>query len=84
MGNKAVFLDRGGTIARDVHYCRKPGTVLFHKVAEDIDIDFEASCVIGDIQMDSEAGKILGCKTVLVTTGPESGNDVVSQPDYVA
>jgi D,D-heptose 1,7-bisphosphate phosphatase len=24
MGNKAVFLDRDGTIARDVHYCRRP------------------------------------------------------------
>jgi len=24
MGNKAVFLDRDGTIAMDVHYCRRP------------------------------------------------------------
>jgi D,D-heptose 1,7-bisphosphate phosphatase len=24
MGNRAVFLDRDGTIARDVHYCRRP------------------------------------------------------------
>lgn len=163
MGNRAVFLDRDGTIARDAHYCRrpedfyilptvpeairllndhhfkvvvvtnqsgiargyftketlaqihqkmedelakygarvdaiyycphhpddgcecrKPKTALFYKAAKELDIDPNHSYVIGDMQMDIDAGKALGCKTILVTTGPEGGNDVESHPDYIA
>lgn len=32
--------------------------------------------------MDIDAGKVLGCKTVLVTTGPKEGNGIVDPPDY--
>lgn len=61
--------------------CRKPKTALFHKAAEDYDIDFQVSCVVGDMQMDIDAGKALGCKTVLVTTGtkPQATNP---HPNY--
>ncbi len=151
MDNKAVFLDRDGTIAKDVHYCprpedfellpsvpeaikllnensfkvivvtnqsgiargyfteetlaqihqkmkdelakygarvdaiyhcphhpddgcecRKPKTALFLKAAGEHDIDLKSSYVVGDMQMDIDAGKSLDCKTVLVTTGPQS------------
>lgn len=51
--------------------CRKPKTALFHRAARELNIDFTGSYVIGDLPMDIEAGKALGCKTVLVTTGPE-------------
>ncbi len=64
--------------------CRKPGTALFHKAAKDLNIDFKTSYVIGDMQMDIDAGKALGCKTVLVTTGPKGRNNVVDPPHYVA
>lgn len=168
MKNKAVFLDRDGTIARDVHYCRrpedfeilstvpeaikflnengfkvvvitnqsgiargyfseetlaqihdkvhselskhgayidaiyycphhpddacecrKPKTALFLKAVEELDIDLSTSYVVGDMQMDIEAGKVLGCKTTLVTTGPQSSipnlqSMISSPPDYTA
>ncbi len=163
MKNKAVFLDRDGTIAKDVHYCRRPedfellATVpeaiellntngfkvvvitnqsgiargyftdetlaqihnkmreelakygahvdaiyycphhpdegcefrkpkpdLFLQAAEELDIDLSHSFVIGDMQMDIDAGKALDCKTILVTTGPNGGKDIIDPPDYVA
>ena len=161
MGKRAVFLDRDGTIARDVHYCRrvedfellptvpeairllntnslkvvvitnqsgiargyfteeilaqihdrmkqelakdgawvdaiyycphhpddgcecrKPKTGLFLQAARELDIDLSRSFVVGDMQMDIDAGRALGSKTVLVTTGPQGG--IVDPPDYTA
>jgi len=64
--------------------CRKPGTALFQKAAKELDIDLRLSYVVGDMQMDIDAGKALGCKAVLVTTGPDQGNTVIDPPDYVA
>lgn len=163
MGTRAVFLDRDGTIARDVHYCRrpedlellptvpkairllgesgfkvvvitnqsgiargyfseetleqihrkmrddlarkgasvdaiyycphhpddncecrKPKTELFLKAARDLGIDLGSSYVVGDMQMDISAGKALGCRTVLVTTGPQEGNNITDPPHYTA
>ena len=163
MRNKAVFLDRDGTIARDVHYCRrvedfellptipeaikllsannfkvivitnqsgiarryfteetlarihkkmdeelaehgsrldaiyycphhpddgcecrKPKTALFLQAAKELHIDPSRSFAIGDMQMDIDAGKALGCKTVLVATGPQGASSIVDPPDYGA
>lgn len=64
--------------------CRKPKTALFHRAAEEHDIDFDASYVVGDMQMDVAAGKALGCHTILVTTGSGKGEDIIDPPDYVA
>lgn len=33
---------------------------------------------------DVDAGKALGCKTILVTTGPEGRNSFANSPDYIA
>ncbi len=52
--------------------CRKPRTALFLKAEEEHDIDLKSSYVVGDMQMDIDAGRALDCKTVLVTTGPQS------------
>jgi histidinol-phosphate phosphatase family protein len=163
MGNRAVFLDRDGTIARDVHYCRrpedfellptapeairllndsdfkvivitnqsgiargyftehtlakihekmenelardgarvdaiyycphhpddgcdcrKPGTALYRRAAQEVDVDFHQSYVVGDMPMDVEAGRNLGCTTVLVATEPKQGKDILGSPDYTA
>lgn len=64
--------------------CRKPKTAMFQRAAEEHDIDFDASYVVGDMQMDVAAGKALGCHTILVTTGPGKGEDIIDPPDYVA
>lgn len=66
--------------------CRKPKTALFHKAARELNIDFYSSYVVGDMQMDVDAGKALGCQTVLVTTGPQSPapnlQSSIDPPDY--
>ncbi|MFC2066749.1 D-glycero-beta-D-manno-heptose 1,7-bisphosphate 7-phosphatase [Chloroflexota bacterium] len=64
--------------------CRKPKVALFLKAAKELDIDFGFSYMVGDMQMDIGAGKSLGCRTVLVTTGPKGGNGVIDPPDYIA
>ncbi|MFC2009346.1 D-glycero-beta-D-manno-heptose 1,7-bisphosphate 7-phosphatase [Chloroflexota bacterium] len=64
--------------------CRKPGTALFRRAAEEMDIDFCCSFMIGDMQMDIDAGRALGCRTVLVTTGPKEGKDILKPADYRA
>lgn len=63
--------------------CRKPKTTLFLKAAREFDVDLSRSYVVGDMQMDIDAGTALGCKTVLVTTGPDEGNSVVGPPTCV-
>ncbi|MCL0060400.1 HAD family hydrolase [Dehalococcoidia bacterium] len=62
--------------------CRKPKTGLFLRAARELDIDLSRSFVVGDVQMDIDAGRALGSKTVLVTTGPQGG--IVDPPDYTA
>lgn len=62
--------------------CRKPKTALFLRAARENDIDFTQSYVVGDLPIDIKAGKTLGCKTILVTTGPNKEPDIL--PDYVS
>jgi D,D-heptose 1,7-bisphosphate phosphatase len=64
--------------------CRKPATGMFLKAAGELDIDFSRSYVVGDMQLDIEAGKLIGCKTILVTTGPRPPVTSPHVPDYVA
>ena len=162
MGNRAVFLDRDGTIASDVHYCRrvedfrlfpsvpdavkllndngfrvvvitnqsgiargyftedtlndihrklkdelaksnayvdgiyycphhpddkcdcrKPKTGLFKDVAQAFDIDLSRSFGVGDSAMDIEAGKALGCKTILIGNS-NRGENINCSPDCIS
>jgi histidinol-phosphate phosphatase family protein len=64
--------------------CRKPKTALFQKAVRELDIDLKHSWVIGDMKSDIDAGKALGCKTLLVSTGPSTGNNISEVPDYTA
>ncbi len=64
--------------------CRKPGTALFLRAVKKLAIDPRLSYVVGDMQMDIDAGKALACKTILVTTGPQAGNNITVPPDYTA
>jgi histidinol-phosphate phosphatase family protein len=64
--------------------CRKPKTTLFQKAAKELDIDLSRSSVAGDMPLDIAAGKDLGCKTVLVTTGTQGGNGIINPPDCIA
>lgn len=62
--------------------CRKPKAALFLQATKELHIDLSRSFVIGDMQMDVDAGKALGCKTILVTTGPQGASSIVDPPDY--
>jgi D-glycero-D-manno-heptose 1,7-bisphosphate phosphatase len=51
--------------------CRKPGTGLFLQAKRDFpDIEFARSVVIGDAASDIDAGRALGCRTVMVGRPP--------------
>lgn len=56
----------------DLCSCRKPSAGLIFKAAEKHRIDLNRSWFIGDILDDIEAGKIAGCKTVLINRGTET------------
>ena len=48
--------------------CRKPGTGLFHKAADELDIDLSKSIVIGDRDRDiALSSEIKGCRGFLVS-----------------
>lgn len=64
--------------------CRKPGTLLLIQAASDHDIDLAGSFFVGDNAMDIEAGRAVGCRTVLVTTGPRHGGGVTVPADFTA
>ncbi len=63
--------------------CRKPKTALFRQAAHELDIEFGRSFVVGDASIDIEAGKTLGCKTILLTANPKQ-DDKPTQSDYTA
>jgi rfaE bifunctional protein nucleotidyltransferase chain/domain len=49
--------------------CRKPGTALFERAAQELNLDIQASVCIGDKTSDLEAGRRMGMRTLLVQTG---------------
>jgi histidinol-phosphate phosphatase family protein len=70
--------------------CRKPGTALLERAAEDHQISLTASVMIGDKRIDAAAGQRAGGLGVLVRTGYgreealAAGEDAVQRPpDYV-
>jgi len=48
--------------------CRKPGTLLFRQAREDWNIEFATSAIVGDRELDIEAGRDLGLFTAFVET----------------
>jgi len=63
--------------------CRKPGPKLVLQAIKEHDINPEHSFVVGDLQMDIDLGRNVGCKTVLVKRqdGEQKINE--SGADYV-
>jgi D-glycero-D-manno-heptose 1,7-bisphosphate phosphatase len=59
--------------------CRKPGTALFLRAAEDWAIDFPTSAIVGDRLMDVEAGTSLGLFTVLI---PEVAHESLVEKEF--
>lgn len=66
--------------------CRKPDTGLFDKALAGRKIDFSNTYFIGDGATDVEAGKKIGCKTILLLSGKSKLSDVEGwshKPDYI-
>jgi len=47
--------------------CRKPKTGLVQQALKDFEIDLDRSFIIGDTDMDTELGRKMGMKTILLT-----------------
>lgn len=87
----------GGRI-RSIHYCthqsnencdcRKPKTALFKQAIKGMSVNLADAFLVGDSERDIEAGKSLGCKTILVLSGKtetkEEANNFKTRPDFMA
>lgn len=62
--------------------CRKPEPKLALQAAKEHDIELLSSFVVGDLQMDIDLGKAVGCRTILIGTAPPM-NDESPKPDIV-
>lgn len=49
--------------------CRKPRPGMLKRAEKELNIDLKQSYVVGDKKSDIDAGKSVGCKTVIVLTG---------------
>ncbi|MFC1985403.1 D-glycero-alpha-D-manno-heptose-1,7-bisphosphate 7-phosphatase [Chloroflexota bacterium] len=56
--------------------CRKPKPKLVYQAVKDYDIDLQHSFVVGDLGLDVELGKNVGCMTILI--GDKAGNGVTA------
>lgn len=66
--------------------CRKPKPGMILSAARDLDIDLKGSFVIGDRDIDVEAGKRAGCRTILLTSEdpPDNTKEPATIADHVA
>lgn len=62
--------------------CRKPKPGLLLRVAQELDIDFRFSYMVGDAEMDIKAAKAVGYKTVSVAASLPK--ELMDLPDHVA
>lgn len=57
--------------------CRKPKPGMLLMASQDFNIDLQNSFMVGDSEMDIEAGRNAGCKTVLISSETSSfGQDI--------
>jgi D-glycero-D-manno-heptose 1,7-bisphosphate phosphatase len=81
------LLAREGARVDAIHYCphddaaacdcKKPKPGMLLRAARDLDIDLEASWLVGDQVRDCQAGRAAGCRTVLV------GEETSAHADFV-
>ncbi|GAG34329.1 unnamed protein product, partial [marine sediment metagenome] len=63
--------------------CRKPKPKLVFQAAKEHDIDLEHSFVVGDLQMDIDLGKAVGCRSILIGNSPLA-DEKKAMPDAIA
>jgi D-glycero-D-manno-heptose 1,7-bisphosphate phosphatase len=71
---------------RKACYCRKPNPGMLERAATDFGIDFSQSFVIGDHLTDIEAGRRVGCQTILLASAEpvRDQNEITTRPDCIA
>ena len=62
--------------------CRKPKPKLALQAAKDHDVELESCFVVGDLPMDIDLGKAIGCRTILIGASPTI-DDGSPKPDIV-
>lgn len=60
---------KDGSAYDQICSCRKPGTGMFQSAAKQFPIHFQKSLMVGDKEMDLQAGRALGMACALVETG---------------
>lgn len=67
-------------------HCRKPEPGMLLRAAAENQIDLAASWMIGDILDDIEAGRVAGCRTILLDVGSETEwrHSLQRHPHYIA
>jgi len=88
LGNYGIKLDAIYVCPHpeNVCECRKPKPGMMLQAANEHDIDFNQSWLIGDKISDVMAGQAAGCKTILVKTGAGKKDEsaLKATPDYEA
>jgi len=65
--------------------CRKPEAGMLYQAAGDLNIDLEASYMVGDSDSDVEAGRRAGCRPVFIGAPEEApGDDCLVFPDLLS
>ncbi len=69
--------------------CRKPKTGMLLQASRKYGLDMRRAFIVGDKVSDLDAGRRVGCRTVLVLTGygeqaRETLNNSIFQPDYIS
>lgn len=65
-------------------YCRKPKPGMLEEAEKDFNIDIKQSFMIGDKLSDVNAGKYVGCRTIMVLTGYGKYEPKNDRIDYIA
>lgn len=60
--------------------CRKPSPAMILRAATDLDIDLASSFLVGDKDIDIQAGKDAGCRTILLRATESQGDEC--EPDH--
>jgi D-glycero-D-manno-heptose 1,7-bisphosphate phosphatase len=53
-------------------HCRRPSPAMILRAAEELEHDLRRSFIVGDVPSDIEAGKLAGCRAILLATNATS------------
>src|ERR1700746_1005229 len=62
--------------------CRKPAPGMLHEAAQEHGLDLRSSWMVGDSEIDIQAGKNAGCKTARVFNERENENTIGNVPGF--